>query len=132
MEVVIFGAVGLTASLTHFAVAVALIELAKIPISCANIVAFISAVPVSYFGHAFLTFSARHYGRESDVTRQSAGRFVVLAIAGFVLNQTIIVWFTEHLGYPHRAVLAFTILGVAGFLFLASKLWAFRGKRHPL
>ena len=126
-EVVMFGLVGVAASVTHFIVAILLIELFSVSIAVANVVAFVSALPVSYFGHALLTFSARLYGREADTTKQSAARFVALAVTGFVINQTSVVYFAAHLGYPHRIVLVLTIIGVAVFLFLASKFWAFRG-----
>ncbi len=130
VEVFFFGLVGVGASLTHFAVAVVLVEVLNSSISMANIVGFLGALPVSYLGHAFLTFSARRYGRKADVTRQSAVRFFVLAAIGFALNHSSVVWFAEHQGYPHRTVLGCTIICVAGFLYLASKLWAFSGKRH--
>ena len=120
--------VGIAASITHFIVAVVLIEMVSLSIPIANLLAFLSALPVSYFGHAFLTFSAQRYGRETEVTKQSAARFVSLSVIGFCINQASVVYFAAYLGYPHRIVLVVTILGVAGFLFLASKFWAFRGK----
>ena len=127
-EVIIFGMVGVAASVTHFIVAVVLIEMVSLSIPIANVLAFLSALPVSYFGHAILTFSAQRYGRETEVTKQSAARFVTLSVIGFCINQASVVYFAAYLGYPHRIVLVVTILGVAGFLFLASMFWAFRGK----
>ncbi|KJS35200.1 MAG: hypothetical protein VR74_17765 [Hyphomonas sp. BRH_c22] len=127
VELACFGAVGLAASLTHFGTAIWLIEHAGLGASRANILAFLAALPISYVGHAFFTFSAKRYGRGSDLTRQSAGRFVVLAMTGFLLNQASVVLFVETLGCPPRIVFGLTILGVAGFLFIASKFWAFRG-----
>ena len=127
-EVVMFGLVGLAASVVHFLAAVVLIEWASVSISLSNVLAFLCALPVSYFGHAFLTFASERYGRETDVTKQSAGRFVTLSVTGFCINQASVVYFAAYLGYPHRIVLVVTIIGVAGFLFLASKFWAFQGK----
>ncbi|WP_181706844.1 GtrA family protein [Chthonobacter rhizosphaerae] len=128
-EVAAFAAVGLTASVVHFAAAVLLIEEAGLRPWLANMVAFLTALPVSYLGHAFLTFSARRYGRAASVTGQSAGRFLALALTGFLLNQTGVLLLVEGAGLPHRPALAAVIVAVAGFLYLASKFWAFRGRQ---
>lgn len=65
------------AAMTHLLVAETLV-LAKMVGSAfeANIMAFIPAVAVSYLGHRNYTFK----------TRGSVGRFLVIALAGFALN----------------------------------------------
>lgn len=125
-EIVLFGLVGIAATITHFIVAVIAVEGFEIAVWTANIVGFAAALPVSYCGHAFLTFSAKRYQREKSITRQSIGRFAITALTGFALNQTSVLVFAQALGFPHRMVFFFTILGVACFLFFASKFWAFR------
>ena len=127
VETGMFAMVGASASVVHFLAATLLIEYANTPIWKANIFGFLAALPVSYFGHAFLTFAARRYGRSTEVTSQSALRFATLAATGFIINQSSVLYFAEYLGAPHRIVIAATIIAVAGFLFLASKFWAFKG-----
>lgn len=127
VEVVAFAAVGLTASVVHFVTALLLIENWQITAWIANILAFAVALPVSYLGHSHVTFSARRNRRASAVSPQTFGRFLQLAVSGFAINQTSVVLFIETLGLPHRPVLFFTIFGVAGVTFVASKYWAFRG-----
>ncbi len=126
VEVALFGAVGVAASVTHFIVAVTLIERASLPAWVANICAFCCALPVSYLGHAFLTFRKAASGRETSVSRASFVRFASLAVSGFALNQSSIVLFVEILNFPHRPVLLATIVVVSAITYFAAKLWAFR------
>jgi len=128
VEPAIFAGVGLAASLAHFLAAVLLVEQVSVQPWIANIIAFAVAFPVSYFGHSFLTFSARAYGRADAVTGKSFRRFLTLAGAGFLLNQASVVLFVEQLGYPPRTVFGVTIACVAGILYLAGKFWAFRDR----
>lgn len=125
VEIATFGLIGVAATLVHLVAAILLIEQAHLAAWLANIFAFAAAFPVSYAGHAVLTFSARRYGRARPMTLQSLKRFLVTAIGGFALNQTSVVLFISVLGLPHRPVLLATVIGVAGLLFLVSKFWAF-------
>lgn len=124
-ELAAFALVGVAASVTHFLVTVILVEQLGVVIWQANIIGFLVALPVSYFGHAFFTFTARRYGRDQAVTNQSMRRFTVTAVTGFAINQSSVVLFADWLGYPLRMVVFLTICGVAAFLFIASKMWAF-------
>ena len=128
VEVVLFGLVGLAATAIHFVVAIGSIEWLHMPVWLANIAGFLVALPASYLGHAFLTFSAARYGRSDHVTRESAGRFFLLATSGFAVNEVSVVVFTYGFGFPHRPTILVTLFAVAGFLFLLSKFWAYKGK----
>ncbi|MEQ9507219.1 MAG: GtrA family protein [Hyphomonas sp.] len=128
-EVALFACVGLAASVVHFLVAVGGIEKLSLPAWQANILAFLCALPVSYFGHALLTFSAKHYNRATRVSVQTLQKFTLTAVGGFALNQLCVIIFISWLGLPHRPVMFAIVFGVAGFLFLASKFWAFRGNK---
>lgn len=124
-ELATFALVGVAASVTHFLVTVVLVERLGIAIWQANVIGFIAALPVSYFGHAFFTFTSRHYGRKQSVTNQSMRRFTAVALTGFAINQSSVVLFADWLGYPLRVVVFLTICSVAIFLFIVSKIWAF-------
>lgn len=128
IELGLFAAVGIAASIVHLIAAIILIERFETAAWLANILAFGCAMPVSYAGHSGLTFSASRYGRDQSMTWQSARRFLITAFAGFSVNQLSIVILVSLLGLPHRPVLFVTIFGVAGGLYLASKFWAFRGE----
>ena len=126
-ELVLFGLVGISATAVHYIVAVLGFMHFGVPVWFANIIAFVIALPVSYFGHAFLTFSAKRYGRISHVTRTSALRFFLLAFAGFSINETSVIAMTYYFEVPPRLGILVTLVFVAGLLFLLSKLWAYRG-----
>ncbi len=132
IEIITFALVGIAASVMHFVVTISAIEELGILIWRANILGFVAALPVSYFGHSFFTFAAKRYGRKQAVTQQSMRRFFITASIGFATNQTSVVLFAERLGYSHRAVVLLTIVGVALFLFVASKLWAFSESQETL
>lgn len=126
-ELVLFGLVGVAATLVHYVVALWTIGDFGAPVWLANIIAFLIALPVSYFGHAFLTFSAERYGREGHVTRTSAIRFFIIAFSGFAANELSVVILTYQFGVPPRIGILATLVFVAGLLFLLSKFWAYRG-----
>ena len=126
-EVGLFAGVGAAASLVHLAVAVLLVEAVDLRPWQANVGAFVCALPVSYLGHSYLTFTARRNGRASAVSRATFARFLLLALAGFSLNQASVVVFAELLGLPFRAVMLATIVAIAALQFVLGKLWAFNG-----
>lgn len=128
-EVGLFLVVGGAASLVHLAIAVLLVEIAGARPWQANIGAFLCALPVSYLGHSYLTFTARRNGRASAVSRATLTRFTLLALVGFSLNQASVVVFAELLGLPFRAVMLATIVAIAALQFVLGKLWAFNGAR---
>ncbi|MDP1555312.1 MAG: GtrA family protein [Hyphomonas sp.] len=132
IELTSFGLVGLTAMAVHFAAAIAAIELLGLPIWLANILAFLMAVPVSYVGHSLFTFSAARYGRKGHVTGRTTARFLIVALSGFALNEASVLILTYQFAVPHRLAILFTLLGVAGLLYLSSKFWAYRSKRPKL
>lgn len=127
VELVLFGMVGVAATMVHFVVAIMAIELVHLEVWLANIVGFLIALPVSYLGHAFLTFRAERYGRAGHVTRESAGRFFLLATSGFAINEVSVIVFTYWFHFPHRPTILITLIAVAGLLFLLSKFWAYKG-----
>ena len=124
-EPFVFGCVGIAASAAHFFAAIFFVEFQALEIWIANLIGFLAAFPVSYLGHAYLTFKAQRYGRESSVTRQSMRRFLSTAMLGFTLNQSSVVIFADWLALPFRPVLFVTIISVAVLLYMLSKFWAF-------
>ena len=79
-----FGVVGIAATITHFSVAIGLVELAGLPVLGANFLAFAVALGVSYGGNHRWTFE------RSDAHRRYLPRFAAVAIGGLGLNQSIV------------------------------------------
>ena len=125
-EIGTFLAVGLAASATHFLVATLLIEVWGWAGWQANAVGFWAGFPVSYLGHAHFTFAARNYSRTSAVTGRSFWRFAATVGLGFVLGQASVFLLVDLANWPHRIVLAGTIIGVAALSYVLNKFWSFR------
>lgn len=130
-QVMTFAGVGMVAALVHIAAAILLIEQGAVTPWLANILAFFLALPISYLGHARLTFARQRSASHDTLSGTSLRRFAILAGVGFTLNEASIVLFVERVGLPHRPVLAATAFGVAALVYLTSKFWAFAGPPTP-
>ena len=114
-----FGAVGLAASLMHVIVGLTLVHTGTLAPFSANIVAFLSAFLISYFGHRRYSFdsSAKH--------SRSLPRFLAVALLGLVLNQ-ILVWIVvDRLGFAYAYCLVLLVTVVPAVTYVLSRYWAF-------
>jgi putative flippase GtrA len=59
---------------------------------------------------------------------QTAVRYAVAYLFGYLLNFAILFTFVDRLGYAHQWVQAVGIIVVAGFLFIVFKYYVFREK----
>ena len=115
----VFGLVGAAAALVHFFVVILLVTLGAHPLA-ANVVAFVAAFGISFFGHGRWSFPARR------ARPRALPRFLAVAVSSFTMNEllyALLLWFTP-LGY--RAALMIVLILVASATFVASKQWAFR------
>jgi len=119
-----FGLVGGGASLLHIAVAVAMDWFFILSIFVVNLVGFLTAFLWSYLGHYHWTF------RSSKSHRQAVPRFALTALAGYVVNNGVLLACTLTTG---RVSVWFVVLAVgisAGVVYLALSVWAL-GERSP-
>jgi len=114
-----FGVVGIAASATHIAVALLLIEQAKLDVMAANALAFLIAVIVSYAGNHAWTF--RREGRHGTYFP----RFLATSLAGLFLNQAIVFVAVRLFGLGYLAAILIVVATVPLLTFIVSKLWAF-------
>ncbi len=119
-EALSFIFVGISALLTHWLVVVLLVPLAGLHPLLANVIAFLVAFNVSYFGHRHLTFKASERSH-----RQTLPRFATVAASSFLLNEAmywLLLTFTP-LSYDIAMLL---VLGsVAVLTYILGKFWAF-------
>jgi len=116
-----FGIVGTTAAIVHFGIVIGLVELGLMQPLVANVVAFIIAFQVSYWGHRRWTFkgtTARH--------RVALIRLLIVAMTNLMLNQTLFFIALKVIGMPYIAALfvALAIFPLVTFVF--GKFWVFR------
>ena len=123
-ELLVFGCVGVSALLAHFVIVSLWLVPAGLPPLAANVVAFLLAFQVSYWGHRQLTFRAQHVPH-----RQSLPRFLGVAGLSFALNEALYFVLLRFTALDYRSALLLVLLLVALCTFVLSKLWAFAGKR---
>lgn len=121
-----FGVVGVSAMLLHFgAVAWVLVPLGIAPL-LANVLGFLIAFQLSYWGHRLQTFRAAHIPH-----RQALPRFFGVACLSFLVNEAMYALLLRFTPLEYRAALLLVLVAVAVLTFALSKLWAFRGPARP-
>lgn len=124
-KLMVFGAVGVGASLVHIAVAWALISGLQSGVFAANAMGFCTAFLWSYFGHYYLTF------RATGPHRAAFGRFLAVALAGFGINNAVVWAWGAVMGSAGILAIVAGVIIAAGTVFAASNFWAFAsGPRH--
>jgi putative flippase GtrA len=118
-EVVAFGVVGATAFLVHFAVVAVTVPLGVAPL-LANVFGFLAAFVVSFIGHVRWSFPA-----EGRPVAPALRRFAVVAISGFVLNESAYAVLLRTTSLDYRVALFIVLVAVAGITWLAGRYWAF-------
>ncbi|WP_424227494.1 GtrA family protein [Azovibrio sp.] len=110
-----FIAVGGAATCVHLATALLITFVSpKTSAYLANLLAFSLAFSASYFGHRHVTFQRAG----------SAARFLVVSLAGLILNNVILAT-CLHFGVVHSVALTVAVALVPILSYLASSLWAF-------
>ncbi|WP_392891447.1 GtrA family protein [Pseudomonas migulae] len=80
------------------------------------------AVTLSFFGSKKLIFN--HQGSHGS----AALRYVLAHLGGYGINLSLLVFFHDHLAWPHQWVQAGATVVVAVYLFVVFKLFVFRVK----
>jgi putative flippase GtrA len=119
-QVPLFAVVGVAATATHVAAALAARELAHLSPLAANLVGYLCAVGVSYLGNARFTFRRAVWHGPQFV------RFVAVSLAGLALTQGLTWLLVERLGWPFGAGLAVVAVAVPALSFVLQRVWAFR------
>ncbi|WP_151702278.1 GtrA family protein [Nitrincola alkalilacustris] len=118
-QVLRFSGVGILALIVHWLVVVLLVPFGMAPL-LANVVAFLVAFNVSYFGHRRLTFQAD--GLEHSRTLP---RFASVALASFAVNETSYALLLHFTPLRYDLALLLVLGGVAVMTFILSRFWAF-------
>ncbi len=125
-ELAIFFIVGMAALLVHLFVVWLLVQLGHWHPLEANILGFLVAVNVSYFGHSLFTFK-----RHSTLSLRSFIKFFSIASVTFLTNQIVyyygLKWFGDALYLP---ILTVVLILVGALTYLLSKLWVFATHEH--
>ncbi|WP_460126782.1 GtrA family protein [Pseudomonas sp. S2_C03] len=81
---------------------------------------YVVGATIGFIGNSRLTFAYK------GSILGSGTRYILVHIAGYLLNLGILVIFVDLLGYPHQIIQAAAIFAVAAFLFIMFKFFVFR------
>ncbi len=120
-QVLRFALVGAAATCTHYIVA--LISALHIHLYGANLLGYLAAVAISYFGHQRYSFRVA----AEDVSHQrQLPRFVAGSMGGLALSYLLLALMRDWLGAPNWLSLAVAVGLVPVYAFVLNKLWVFR------
>jgi putative flippase GtrA len=115
-----FGVIGVLAAITHYLIAITLTQQQIAP-AWANLVAFVIAFWVSYFGHRYFSFDV------GDVShQQTLPRFILVAVFGFIFNETLLLLMLHYTSISMDIGLPFIIILTAVLTFIFSRFFAFK------
>ena len=120
-QVLRFALVGAAATCTHYIVA--LISALHIHIYGANLLGYLAAVAISYFGHQ--RYSVRVAAGDVSHQRQLP-RFVAGSLGGLALSYLLLALMRDWLGAPNWLSLAVAVGLVPVYAFVLNRLWVFR------
>ncbi len=116
--------VGSLAGLVHFVSLVICVELFVIQPIWANVIAFLIAFIVSFFGHFQLTF---HQQTDKRAWQHHLQKWFISSVMGFLLNQGLFLLGLKLLGNAWYGVIWFIVTAMVTVMtFILGKLWAFK------
>jgi putative flippase GtrA len=118
MQLFRYALVGLLSNVTGYLIYLLLTYLGGTPKVTMSFLYGIGAA-VGFFGNRSFTFS--HRGNILG----SGWRYIISHVVGYLLNLSILILFVDFFGYAHQWVQAIAIFVVAGFLFIAFKVFVF-------
>lgn len=118
-QLIVFGCVGIAATLVHYCVALLLFSVLSLDILIANLLAYAAAVGVSFFGHAFLTFKV-------PASKGNLARFIIVSISAFLGSQGALALLEFWGATPPEVNLAIVVVIVPVISFFLNKAWVYR------
>ena len=116
-SVAYFLLIGAMAALTHLSV-VAYLDLEPL---LSNIIAFLIAFNVSFFGHKYVTFAAI-----ADQKKLRLPYFFLVAVSALLLNEFLYFLFLTYTSLHYLIALILVLIMVAVYTFVLSRFWACR------
>ncbi len=114
-----FALVGVLATAVHLTVSLLGVSVVDMPIRTANVLGFLVALSVSYFGHYTFSF------RSTRGHRGAIARFLILSLISFACNALLVeaLMLYPSLSDVWRLTIGIGIMPVASFII--SRLWVY-------
>jgi len=120
-QVARFGVVGLIATGVHATSFVFMVDMMGLPAVLASVLAFCTAVAVSFAGHRFWTFTASKGGHVESFLKFSAA-----ALLGLCVSTGVTFVVVNIVGASYLLALLLVVATVPVATYFMSKLWVFR------
>lgn len=117
-KIVVFGIVGIGASVLHIIIAWAVLHVSATSIFVANLFGFLVAFIWSYLGHYHFTF------RSDRDHKQAVPRFALTALLGYVINNAVVLACVVISGTESIWFIVLAVGIAAGAVYLISNRWA--------
>lgn len=117
-QLVRYGLVGIASNLAGYLIYLALTSMGGSPYATMSAL-YCAGATIGFFANRRFTFD------HSGGYLAPAARYFMAHVAGYLINLGMLVAFVKYAGYPHALVQAVAIVVVAGFLFVAFKLFVF-------
>lgn len=115
-----FTTTGAAAALTHYSIVMLLFK-RNIALQYANLIAFLLAYWVSYFGHRIFTFKAQHIAH-----RQTLPKFTLVAGLGFLFNESFLLLSNLYFSASVSTLVCVAIVLTSIVTFLLNRFFAFQ------
>ncbi len=116
-QVLCFGVIGILATLTHYFVALG--SSYVIPyIYLANLIGYLCAVGVSYFGHGLITFKVA-------LNRRLLGKFTLVSVLTFLTSEVVLYILINIYMQPKEISFAVVALTIPVISFVINKFFVF-------
>jgi len=119
-QLLVFGCVGVAATATHYFIALGANRFGQVDLYLANILGYVSAVAISYFGHGRFTF-------KQTLNWAIFTRFVVVSLGALGTSELLLLALQKTLAPPEYISLAVVVCTIPVLTFIMSKLWVFSG-----
>jgi putative flippase GtrA len=120
-QLVRFGIIGLIALGVHLSSVMILVNLLGIVPLIANIIGFLIAFQISYWGHYKWTFEANHVSHKTAFVR-----LFTMASCNFILNESLYAGLLYKTKLPYDLALFIVLVFISALTFIISKFWVFR------
>lgn len=121
-QLLVFGIIGVSATLTHYVVALLTHNYLGFSLYIANLSGYCTAVAISYFGHGRLTF-------RRELNWRVFSRFVLVSLTTLGLSEILLWGLESQLSLHHAISLAVVVCTIPVITFVLSKLWVFRASK---
>ncbi|KGP63341.1 membrane protein [Legionella norrlandica] len=120
-RLIYFIGIGAGAAFVHLLVVFNLVHFLNIQPIVSNVIAFLVAFNISYFGHRYLTFS-----QLQDEKQLSLPHFFLVASSAGLLNEALYYLLLHYTALNYLISLIFVLGLVAVYNYILSRFWACR------